>query len=272
MNYFETVLNKKPALLSNYIALGITFSNYAALVLGKFMRHLLVVQGVDPNTQPGARARQALIDAMNAVEDKHDYDKDYDFSWIRNKFQSARDKLSHFNLTKDKFYKLTDLSTFGNAPIDTELNVVAPESTKREIRITAPVEESPPTPAAYENIFNEGKLNSDSLKKALHTLKKYAQELEEDKTESFDNKLSRAQKLCAEMVSKGLCDGSKQAVDTQVNEIMKFNDDSFEALSRVVTRHVPLEHVPEKTPKTRVSKTKVTKTFKGPFRRVADKE
>ncbi len=39
------------------------------------------------------------------------------------------------------------------------------------------------------------------------------------------------------MVDRGLCSHDRNAVSAQVDEIMKFNDDSFESLKRVVARH-----------------------------------
>ena len=50
-------------------------------------------------------------------------------------------------------------------------------------------------------------------------------------------KLARAYELAYDMVDRGLCHHDRNAVSAQVEEIMKFNDDSFDSLKRVVARH-----------------------------------
>jgi hypothetical protein len=50
-------------------------------------------------------------------------------------------------------------------------------------------------------------------------------------------KLARSYELAYDMVDRGLCSHDRNAVSAQVDEIMKFNDDSFESLKRVVARH-----------------------------------
>ena len=41
------------------------------------------------------------------------------------------------------------------------------------------------------------------------------------------------------MVDRGLCVNDSYAVSAQVDEIMKFNDESFQSLKRVVAKHAP---------------------------------
>jgi hypothetical protein len=50
-------------------------------------------------------------------------------------------------------------------------------------------------------------------------------------------KLARSYELAYDMVDRGLCHHDRNAVSAQVDEIMKFNDDSFDSLKRVVARH-----------------------------------
>lgn len=186
MKYLKTLLDRKPELLNKYVTCGIVAANLAVIPLNKFLAHLMTVQGIDLNTQPGQKARQALIDAMNAVEDRESYDKEYDFTWVQKHFDKSREQLKHLNLTRDKYRKLTDLSEFGNSPVDTELNRAIPESTKRETRITEPepkydYDKPGVMESALADFRSNGpkELNSDSLKEALNTLKKYAKILEE---------------------------------------------------------------------------------------------
>jgi len=52
--------------------------------------------------------------------------------------------------------------------------------------------------------------------------------------------MARAYELTYDMVDRGLCLNDRQAISSQVEEIMKFNDESFDSLKRVVAKHNPL--------------------------------
>jgi len=62
----------------------------------------------------------------------------------------------------------------------------------------------------------------------------------ENDLNSYKVKLARAYELAYDMVDRGLCHNDRSAVSDQVEEIMKFNDESFESLKRVVAKHTPL--------------------------------
>jgi hypothetical protein len=62
----------------------------------------------------------------------------------------------------------------------------------------------------------------------------------EAEKEVYRVKLARSYELAYEMVDRGLCLNDRDAVSAQVEEIMKFNDESFDSLKRVVARHKPL--------------------------------
>ena len=64
-------------------------------------------------------------------------------------------------------------------------------------------------------------------------------ELESD-LNSFRIKMARAYELAYDMVDRGLCAGDRSAISSQVDEIMKFNDESFNSLKRVVAKHAPI--------------------------------
>jgi len=59
----------------------------------------------------------------------------------------------------------------------------------------------------------------------------------EEELNKFKIKLARSYELAYDMVDRGLCYHDRNAVSAQVDEIMKFNDDSFDSLKRVVARH-----------------------------------
>jgi len=120
--------------------------------------------------------------------------------------------------------------------------------------------------AAIHSLVSEGKLDAsdvDSLvshgvdKEAVAYYKKFygevdggsefASELvkehvkaaaEQDKT-LYKVKIARAYELANDMVSAGLLSNDRQAVTAQVDEIMKFNDESFESMKRIVAKHSP---------------------------------
>jgi len=54
---------------------------------------------------------------------------------------------------------------------------------------------------------------------------------------NYKVKIARAYELAYDMVDRGLCASDRLSVSAQVEEIMKFNDDSFDSLKRVVARH-----------------------------------
>lgn len=62
----------------------------------------------------------------------------------------------------------------------------------------------------------------------------------ENDINSYKVKLARAYDLAYDMVDRGLCHNDRNAVSAQVDEIMKFNDESFDSLKRVVAKHNPV--------------------------------
>jgi len=62
----------------------------------------------------------------------------------------------------------------------------------------------------------------------------------ETEINTYKVKLARSYELAYDMADRGLCHHERSAISDQVEEIMKFNDDSFESLKRVVARHTPI--------------------------------
>lgn len=60
----------------------------------------------------------------------------------------------------------------------------------------------------------------------------------EKELNTYRVKLARAYELAYEMVDVGLC--SKAGLNTQVNEIMEYNDTAFDHLKRIVAQHTPI--------------------------------
>jgi hypothetical protein len=117
---------------------------------------------------------------------------------------------------------------------------------------------------AIHNLISEGKLHPSDLdalvaegldKDAVAYYKKYWAQTEgggefaselvkehvkadlEAELNKYRVKLGRSYELAYDMVDRGLCHHDRNAVSAQVDEIMKFNDESFDSLKRVVARH-----------------------------------
>lgn len=85
-----------------------------------------------------------------------------------------------------------------------------------------------------------GQAGPEGSQFASELVKEHAKAKMEEEINSYKVKLARAYELTYEMVDRGLCAPDKAALNSQVEEIMKFNDDGFDTLKKVVARHEPL--------------------------------
>ena len=74
---------------------------------------------------------------------------------------------------------------------------------------------------------------------ASELVKEHVKAAMEQELNTFRVKLARAYELTYDMVDRGLCKHDRATITKQVDEIMKFNDDAFESLKKVVARHEP---------------------------------
>lgn len=74
---------------------------------------------------------------------------------------------------------------------------------------------------------------------ASELVKEHVKAQLEEELNKYRVKLARSYELAYDMVDRGLCHNDRAAVSSQVDEIMKFNDESFDSLKRVVARHAP---------------------------------
>jgi hypothetical protein len=77
---------------------------------------------------------------------------------------------------------------------------------------------------------------------ASELVKEHVKAQLEDEVNTYKIKIARAYELAYDMVSRGLCHSDHSSITAQVDEIMKFNDDSFESLKKVVAKHSPIMH------------------------------
>jgi hypothetical protein len=329
-------LNDNPDLLQKYVDGGVTAVGIILSPLNAFMRHLLIIKGLDPDQEPGERQRKELFEAVgslfNATHD-NDFDEDYDFSWVQKKFEEARKNLGHLGLTKNKFKELTDLDKLPNLGSYVRYPTVQEEqeyfssypSTRlpdKEIRVTnygnVPTVSVPggnavteePVAQEYQNLrsalheiirgaekvergdafgFDPGEaikklvdvaqkareitkkeIEKESTKKEKAGIKTSKKKLNRGKgtkvnrvpatvedqethnirrntlikrnglKENIEAKHNKAKELVDYMVARGLCSDDKEAIQTQLQEILLMNDDSIESLGRVARKHTNL--------------------------------
>ena len=72
---------------------------------------------------------------------------------------------------------------------------------------------------------------------ASELVKEHVKAQLEEAIETYKVKIARAYELAYDMVDRGLCASERSNVSAQVEEIMKFNDDSFESLKKQVVCH-----------------------------------
>lgn len=109
MNSFNVYLKRRPYLFKKYVSYGTFLAKVMTLPINMLMKHLLVVQGLDPKSQPGDLFRKELFNQFDTI-DSFAYEKEYDHSWATQKFESV--KKSHPDLTREQFDKITDVSQF----------------------------------------------------------------------------------------------------------------------------------------------------------------
>jgi hypothetical protein len=281
----KSFLNDNPDLLKKYVDGSVAAIGAVLTPLNFFMKHLLVVQGLNPDAVPGEKSRKEFQQALDSYFGQdHDkaFDDDYDLTWIQKRFDETRTRLKQLQLTKEKFMDLTDLA---NIPVpghayfaDEPVEIVGDQTPteKREFDIGANAIEA--LRKAVFDIEKEVGLPAKSKKKSgVKTAKKKLNKttvkpvkrgpgvrvnrpflpITEEKEyvdlgiplqDEFKEKLSRSIKLVDDMVARDLVRNDDKDIKEQIAEIMKFDTKSLESLERVVKRR-PV-------------------SFTGPFRRV----
>lgn len=170
----KSFLSENPELAKKYVDSGVSVIGAILEPLSSFMRHLLVVRGLDPDSIPGARERAAL---QNLFESTHDssFDPDFNFEFVNKKFEQTRQQLKHLDLDKEKFLGLTDISKLPSisdshglpVTIDNTVNQIAPDTDKRETRIRATDQER-----ENQEVFDIGSNAIEVLRQAVSNIEK----------------------------------------------------------------------------------------------------
>ena len=152
----------------------------------------------------------------------------------------------------DNLAEVEDLEGIHDAMMD--LANAPPKVRKEAEAIQALVTAGQLNPADVDSLIAEG-LDKDAVaywKKywgeagpegsqfASELVKEHAKAKMEATLDTHRVKLARAYELTYEMIDRGLCAPDKAAISSQVEEILKFNDDGFDTLKKVVARHEPL--------------------------------
>lgn len=178
--FVKTFFQENPSLMKKYVNTGLTVLSYLLSPVDVFMKHLLVVQGLDPNTQPGLKLQQELQRSMdslfNRVHEK-EYKTDFDSSWAMKRFAETRKLLQGRPINEKQFKEFTDISK-----LDCN-DVVVPEILVPELFV---VEANPDIVPAMQGTLASAvtvagdDLDNPCLNRKKETLNKYADILEKE--------------------------------------------------------------------------------------------
>lgn len=104
----------KEKLINIYVEYGTKFVNLNVNALNRYMRHLIVLKGLDPNVEPGFLFRKLMNKAVDTGIANKAYDEDFDLSWVRKKYFDVKDRLKKTDLNLKDFKKMTDISNLND--------------------------------------------------------------------------------------------------------------------------------------------------------------
>jgi hypothetical protein len=208
---FEKYPNVKPA----YVLTGIKLAFLMAKLLKGIMLHLILVQDLDPNN-PHKKMMEELNRLFDKRDEKS-YDEDFDFSWVKTGHNNVKSSFSKNHpaskgVSFNDHKKMTDLSQVSDKPVQlSESTAIALEAARSAIisqlvltndlllsnEFDPDFDKSDPKLDAKFKQTSEflkrvkensiSQIDSDiemkgaslkSIKEGLHTLKKYAADLE----------------------------------------------------------------------------------------------
>jgi hypothetical protein len=309
----KTFLNHNPELMNRYVGTSIHAISYVLVPLNAFMKHLILVQNLDPNADPEEKKRnQFSLDMQSLFNKVHEkeYEDEYDLSWALKRFEETRTRLKELQLTKEKFMDITDLTRVdcgvamapvaqiqADHPGDVEMDgafitqadgdefsrlleepaddasefaktlvqehkdeVAQKEQAVRNARreqilkdlkerlmkekVSSPIDAFADLRKALEEVAKSAGISEEKevKKSGVKTEKKKLNKApkivtQKEKKSAVQKKIERATLMVNDMVARGLCLPDEKSIKEQIAEILKFTDDSFDALKRVVNRH-----------------------------------
>lgn len=230
--FLKEYFRNNPEHLQVYVNWGTKAAKLAVVPLSAALKHLIEIQGLDPNTEPGRKTLEAFKQLFNYKHD-HGYDNDFDFSWLNKKFEEARKNNKSFNLTKEEFRHLTDVSNLKTEPFFT--TPIQRTTTEAGIHVTIdrspvqeladlldvhPVNQIAPEPAEqardeFLNMFSDARANP-----AILELPKDREELAETK---LRESLERNNLLGSVLNTKAMKDSLLKLIEV-AKEIEEDND------------------------------------------------
>jgi hypothetical protein len=103
-------IKNNPSLLNTYVYVGEVVANVVSVPLERLMKHLLEVQGLNPNAPTGDKLLTDLDAHFKSMDDTKDLPKDFDQKWISKQFEKLKNNDKTVGISKQEFFKLTDLN------------------------------------------------------------------------------------------------------------------------------------------------------------------
>ena len=136
-------LVSRPKLINVYVNTSLCILTKLLSPVQSFMRHLIVIQGLDPDRE--SSLQNSFAEQLERVFEGKSYTPKTNFvstrfnnKLIHIKYKDVNKKLPQLNLTEDKFEKLTDLERLANdADLKEQARVVAKVATDKEAKRTA---------------------------------------------------------------------------------------------------------------------------------------
>jgi hypothetical protein len=225
-----------PELLQSYVGAGIAITNFAVAPLTRLLKHLLVIQGIDPNTQPGAKARklfqQAVDESFGGV--RKDYDDDFDFSWVNKKFQQTRGELKDMDLSKEDFMKMTDVGNL-KATQALDVNQITPNDVTHPVPLT--IDESPLD--QLDRFLNEELVNQISPEPEATRENKREQRIQEFLKERADTLHDGTNSIKDALVKLVMISKSLEDEELNRGEVQKLVDrtDELKNVKKAIDQH-----------------------------------
>lgn len=105
------LLKKNPKLVKYYVNFGKIIMYSSTICINKFAEHLLVIQNIDPNSNPNEKLTKEIVNCFNELGfDNYDFHDDFDLSWITKSFNYFKQNNKDSHITKKQYSDLVNLS------------------------------------------------------------------------------------------------------------------------------------------------------------------